>query len=128
MAAWGRKPGFFLRPLWVYISDPFTLMLSWDFRLLNFLAASLALVGGFALLRHRRWSLALFALSSTFVALSSGLLQSQARYAMTVFPVFMALGAAGRRPGFDQAWRTASLVMLILMTILFAYGVDTALS
>ena len=128
MAAWGREPGFFLKPLWHYLSDPLTLATSWDFRLINFLGAATVIACGLWLLRRRRWSLAAYALSSTFVALSSGILQSQARYAMVAFPAFMALSVAGRNARFDQAWRTASLLLLALMTLLYCYRVDIALS
>jgi hypothetical protein len=62
------------------------------------------------------------------VALSSGLLQSQARYAMVFFPLFIVLGVAGRRPRVDAAIRTTSLILLVLITIMFCLRLDIALS
>ena len=35
--AWGRGTGFFLRPLWEYLMDPWLVSISWNFKLLNFL-------------------------------------------------------------------------------------------
>jgi len=126
--AWGRQPTFFLTPLFRYLADPLTLALPWDFRLLNFLGAVFALAGGLLLVKWRRWSLAFYALASTFVALTSGILQSQARYAAVVFPAFLALGVLGRRAGLDQAWRAVSLILFVLMTVLYCYQIDIALS
>lgn len=127
-AAWGRKPGFFLLPLLEYLRDPLVLADSWDFRALNFAAAVTALICGLVLLKRRNVSLAIYTLSCSFVTLSSGLLQSQARYAMVLFPLFMVLAIAGRRPLFDQTIRTALLIMLTLMTILFCKQIGIALS
>jgi hypothetical protein len=121
LVTWGRRPTFFLMTLIDYFRDPFLIASPWDFRLINYAAAALVVVCGIVLVKWRAWSLAFYTLASSFVALSSGLLQSQARYAMVVFPVFITLAAAaGKRPRLDQAIRTASLVLLCLMTLLFA--------
>ncbi|MCA1816525.1 MAG: glycosyltransferase family 39 protein [Acidobacteria bacterium] len=128
LVAWGRTPRFFLAPLWDFASDPLLLAKSWDFRVVNFLAAVLALACGFVLLRRRAWSLACYTLSATFVALSSGLLQSQARYALLLFPAFFVLATWGRSPRADQIIRTISLILLTLMSLLFARNIDVALS
>ncbi len=126
--AWGRRPGFFLWPLWAYLRDPLSLAVPWDFRLINFTAAATALVCGLILLKGRRWPLAFYTLASSFVALTSGLLQSQARYALVMFPAFIVLAVAGRNARFDQTWRTASLILLVLMTLMYCYRLDVALS
>lgn len=125
---WGRKPGFFLKPLFEYLTDPLLLAIPWDFRLMNFLAVTAVLICGLVLLKWRRWSLAFYTLASTFVALSSSLLQSQARYAMVVFPAFIVLAVAGRNPRVDTAIRTTSLILLVLITIMFCLRLDIALS
>jgi chromosome condensin MukBEF MukE localization factor len=62
------------------------------------------------------------------VALSSALLQSQARYAMVVFPVYLALAMAGRHAKIDQLIRNAFLVLFALMSALFAAHFTLALS
>jgi len=125
---WGREPAYFLKPLYDYLSDPLLLASPWDFRLINFLAATTVLSCGLVLLKWRHWSLAFYTLACMFVALSSSLLQSQARYAMVVFPAFIVLGVAGRRPHVDTAIRTTSLILLVLITIMFCLRLDISLS
>ena len=127
-ATWGRKLAYFPKPLFKYLADPLLLAIPWDFRLVNFLAATTVLICGLVLLKWRRWPLAFYTLASMFVALSSNLLQSQARYAMVVFPAFIVLGVAGRSPRVDIAIRTTSLILLILLTIMFCLRLDIALS
>jgi hypothetical protein len=65
---------------------------------------------------------------AVLVALSSALLQSQARYAMVVFPVYMVLGTLGRRRNIDQTIRAIFLVLFALLTALFAAHFTLALS
>jgi hypothetical protein len=128
LVTWGRKPTFFLFTLLEYVRDPLLLAVSWDFRLVNFLAATCAIICGIVLLRWRKWSLAAYTLASLFVTLSSGLLQSQARYAMVLFPAFLVLAVWGRNSRTDQIVRTTFLILLTLMTVLFAEYVDIALA
>lgn len=125
---WGRQPVFFLKTLWLYLKEPQIIASSWDFRLLNFAAAILVLVCGAVLAKWREWSLALFTFASAFVALSSGLLQSQARYAMVVFPIFIVLAVATRRLRASLALGTASLILLCLMTLLFTLHYSMVMS
>jgi hypothetical protein len=128
MAAWGRKAGFFLLPLYDYLRHPAVIAAHWDFKLLNFMAAVVALACGATLLRRRQFVLALYTLLSVLVALSSALLQSQARYTLVVFPVYMVLATWGRRAKIDQMIRAISLVLFGLMTALFAAHFTLALS
>ena len=128
MAAWGRRAGLFLSPLYDYLRQPGEIALHWDFKLLNFLAVSIALACGVVLLKRRQFALAAYTLLAVLVALSSGLLQSQARYAMVIFPVYMVLATLGRRAKFDQMIRAVFLVFLALMTAMFAAHFTLALS
>lgn len=129
LVAWGRTPGLFVVPLWNYLSDPLLIASPWDFRLINFGAAALALVAGVVLLKRREWALGAYVLLCTLVALSSQLLQSQARYAMVLFPVFMVLATrAAARPRLDQTIRAVSLVLLTLLTALFVGRFTIAMS
>ena len=125
---WGRRFTFFFIPLLDYLRDPLLLAHYWDFRILNFLAAILALVCGFILLKWRWWSLATYTLASIFIALSSGVLQSHARYVMVIFPIYMVLAVAGRNPRVDRSIRAVSLVLLTLVTLAFSLHLDIALS
>jgi hypothetical protein len=126
--AWGRRPQFFLTTLLSYLAHPLFIAEPWDFRLLNFLAASAALACGLVLLKRRDWSLACYALASTLVALSNSLLHSQARYAMVVFPAFMVVASAARNTRTDQAILTAFLILLTLMTVLYSLHVTIAMA
>ena len=125
---WGRKPSFFLIPLLNYLESPLDLVGPWSPNFLNFWAAVLVLICGLVLLRRRAYALACYSLSSQLVALSGVLLQSQARYAMVVFPAFMVLATWGKNPAFDTAVRTVSLVLLTLMSALFAAHFSVALA
>jgi hypothetical protein len=128
MAAWGRQGGFSLWPLYDYLRRPGEIAAHWDFRLLNFLAAIIALACGLVLLRRRQFDLACYTLLSVLVALSSTLLQSQARYMMVIFPVYMVLATWGRRGKIDRMLFAIFVVLLGLMTALFAAHFTLALS
>lgn len=128
MAAWGREAGLFVAPLYEYLRAPGEIAAHWDFRLLNFLAVTLAVVCSVFLLKRRLYAFAIYALLSLLVALSSALLQSQARYAMVVFPVYLVLATWGRRAKVDQLIRAVFVAVFALMTALFAAHFTLALS
>lgn len=101
---------------------------------------------GALLLRRRWWSEATFVLLGALVAASSGLLMSQSRYMWVLFPAFVPLAeaaerSAGRGGGspreaggeagdrarrgegwFDRSYTVVSLVLLVVLTVLFANG------
>lgn len=126
--AFGRKPQLFLITLLGYFNEPLVIVEPWNFRLLNFLAPTTALVCGIVLLKWRRWSFGFYTLAALVVALSNVLLVSQARYAMVLFPAFMVLAVLGRNQRFDHLLRTVMLILLVLMTIFFARHFDFALA
>jgi hypothetical protein len=125
---WGRQLTFVLWPLIYYLKQPLLLASAWDFRVLNFTALMVAIGAVVLLIKWRWWSMACFTLCSLFVMLSSGVLQSQARYVMVLFPVFIVLGRVCRDIRFHQAVLTASLILLCLTTVLFCYGITFTLS
>jgi hypothetical protein len=127
-AAWGHRAGFFLRPLFDYLTNPLEVSVRWDFRLLNFAAAVTTLACGIILAKRRQWSLSFYTLLCIIVPLSALALQSISRYALTVFPIFIILALAGRRPRLDQTIRAIFLTLLALMTALFALHFSTAMS
>ena len=129
-AAWGRAPTFFLLPLWTYILDPTLIGLSWDFRLLNFTAATLGLACGLILAWRREWALAIYTFLCVISPLSSlqSSLQSVARYVMVVFPVYIVLARWGRSPRIDQTIRVIFIALLGLMSALFALIFTIALA
>ena len=128
VVVWGRQPRFFLLPLLDYLMDPLQLARPWDFRVFNFAAAVTVIICGLVLLKRRQWALAFYTLAAMVVTLNSGLLQSQARYSMVVFPAFMVLGLAGRKPRFHHVLVTTSLILLTVFTICFCKNVDFVFS
>ncbi len=127
--AWGHSLGMFWRPLLGFLADPWRVSFGWDFRLLNFASALVALICGLVLLKRRYWALALYTLISVVVPLSFQLsLQSLARYVLVIFPLFLVLAWAGREPRIDQIIRTVFLVLLTLMSAMLAARVTLALS
>jgi hypothetical protein len=123
LVAWGRKSGFFLKPLYDYISHPAVVAPGTgggNFYLLHFASAVMVLVCGYKLARRREWGLAFYTLGSIFVALSSQNMVSLTRYVMVIFPVFMTLGQAGKSPRIDITIRSVFLVLFGILSILFA--------
>ena len=127
-AMWGRKPSIFLRSLVEYLVHPHYIVEGWHFHLFNAAGGLLCLVCIYILLRRREWALASYMLMSTYVALSSGILQSVDRYAMGFFPVFIALGVVMKSERWDQATRFVFVFLLGIMTTLYAAGFSSALT
>ena len=119
-AAWERSAGFFLLTLYDYLKNPLRIIGPWDFRALNFGAAILALGAAYFWARRREWAFATFTFLAILLPLSSGALQSTARFVAVIFPVFIALAVAGRRPRVDQLIRVVFLVLFALMTLSFS--------
>jgi hypothetical protein len=117
---WDRGTGMFWRPLIDYVKHFREIGIPWNFKLLNFASAMLAFGCAFVLIKRRAWAFALFTLLSVIVPLSSLSLQGVDRYVMLIFPVFLVLSVAGRRPQLDQTIRAVFIALLALMAALFA--------
>ncbi len=117
--AWGRRVGLFIWPLIDYLQHPW-IAVSWDLRIMNFLAAAGALVCGLLLLKWRQWAFGYYVLASVIMTLSSLLLIAQARYAIVLFPIHLVLALAGRNHYWDIGIRTVFSGLLFLMTALYA--------
>jgi hypothetical protein len=126
-AAWKVHWGFFLQPLVTFLISPFELSAGWNFRMLNFAAAVLALACGFAWLKRREWAWAFYIFISVITPLSMVTLEGHTRYMVVVFPLFVMLAQWGRSPLVDQVIRTVSLVLLTLMTAFFGFFFSPAL-
>ena len=117
--AWGRS----LVPPWETLARFFSAPLQlhgYDRSLLD-----LAFAIGYAVLVTATWRLlrpsyALFATLPFAAVLSSGLLTSMTRQGIVLFPVFIVLALAGRRPAFDRAYVAASSVLACVFMALFA--------
>lgn len=128
LAAWGRGTGIFLVTLLGYLRTPWLIAVPWDFRPVNFMGAALALICGAWLLKWRQWTLGVYTLLGVMAPLSSLVLQSQARYAMVLFPMYLVLATAGERARIDETIRTISIALFCLMTALFAAHFSMALA
>jgi hypothetical protein len=128
LVTWGRGTGFFVITLFGYLRNPWLIAVPWDFRIINFTGAALALICGGWLLKRRQWTLGVYTLLCVIAALSSLVLQSQARYAMVLFPIYFVLAKAGERPYVDETIRTISISLFTLMTALFAAHFSIAMS
>ena len=128
LVIWGRGTGFFVVTLFGYLRNPWLIAVPWDFRIINFTGAALALICGGCLLKRRQWALGVYTLLCVIAALSSLVLQSQARYAMVLFPIYLVLAKAGERPYVDETIRTISIALLTLMTALFVAHFSIAMS
>ncbi|HVF21677.1 MAG TPA: mannosyltransferase family protein [Pyrinomonadaceae bacterium] len=125
---WGRKPAFFLSGLFKYAIHPHQVLEPWNPNLLNFASAILCFVAIYILLKRREWTLAFYAAVSIVLPLSSGILQSLDRYTLAFFPVFMALAIAARTERMDQAIRFVFVILLGIMTALFAANYSAAVT
>ena len=126
---WQRKPSiFFLNTLIRYLLNPHQIADAWNVHPLNAAAALLCFICVYILARRREWALALYTFASIAIPLSSGILQSLERYTMGFFPVFIALGIATTSERLDQTIRFVFLVLLGIMTTLYAANFTNALS
>jgi Gpi18-like mannosyltransferase len=125
---WGRRPGLFWMPLWRYVSNPTQVGEPWNLIAMNFAFALLVLAAGIGLIRQRRWDLGAYTLASLLLPLSTGSLQSLGRYAVVVFPIYLWLAIAARKPLVDRLG-LATLVMLFgWLTAMFILRVDFAMA
>lgn len=121
---WGRGPSarIAIAHTGLLISKP------WNFVALNAAAALLMIAAGVWFLIRRQWSFAAYTLLSAAVPLSSGSLQSMARYALVDFPLFYWLAAIGRTPTRDRALTATFVILLGWLIALFTLRLDFALA
>lgn len=128
VAHWGRKPGFFLTALGKYLIHPHTILEPWNFNLLNASSALLCFFCVYVLIRRREWALAAYAFMAIFLPLSTGMLQSLDRYALIIFPMFMGLAMVAKSEKTDTTIRFIFVILLGIMTALFAANYTIAVS
>ena len=123
---WGRStaPHFGM----AFPNSGLTLSKPWNFVALNAVAALLMIGAGVWFLVRREWSYAAYTLLSAIVPLSSGSLQSMARYALVDFPLFYWLAAIGRTPSRDRALTSVFVILLGWLVALFTLRLDFALA
>lgn len=128
VAHWGRKPDFFLSAFFKYLIHPHTIIEPWNFNLLNAGSALLCLFCVYILFRRREWALAAFAFMAIFLPLSSGILQSLDRYALIIFPMYLALAIIAKSERLDTTIRYVFITILAIMTALFAANYTIAVA
>jgi hypothetical protein len=123
---WGRASSARIDPAGL----PSGLVVSkpWNFIALNVAAGLLMVAAGIAFLIRRQWSFAVYTLLSVAVPLSTGSLQSLARYALVDFPLFYWLAVVCRTSARDRALTAAFVVILGWLVALFTLRVDFALA
>lgn len=115
-ALWGRGS----------LQWPLSVSTPWNFVALNVAAAVLLVITGVGLLREKRWPLAAYTLLAVAIPLSTGSLQSLARYSMVVFPAFLWLAEKTEK---SERWIAAVfLILLGWMLTMFVLRVDFALA
>jgi hypothetical protein len=109
---------------------PKGLMISkpWNFVALNVAAGLLMTAAGISFLVRRQWSFAAYTLLSVAIPLSSGSLQSMARYALVDFPMFYWLASICRTPARDRAVLATFVITLGWLVALFTLRLDFALA
>ncbi|HEV7763960.1 MAG TPA: hypothetical protein VGQ76_03060 [Thermoanaerobaculia bacterium] len=125
---WGRAAQPFWTPLVNFVLHPGTLSEPWNPIALNFAFTLLVVVAAIALLVQRRWSLGVYALASVLLPLSTGSLQSMARYAVVIFPLIAWLSVQGRRPIVDRIITGVAITLLGLLVAFLILRVDFALA
>jgi hypothetical protein len=107
---------------------PHIIIEPWNFNLLNVASALLVFVAVYILVRRREWALAAYAFMSIFLPLSTGLLQSLDRYALIIFPMFMGLAIVAKSDRLDQTIRFIFVMLLGIMSALFAANYTIAVA
>ena len=125
---WGRAPAFFLSPFASILNTPATVSTPWNFVVLNVFVALLLVVAGVIWLLRREWPLGAYTIVSVLLPLSTGSIQSVARYTLVVFPAFLLLSMVGRKPAADRIIIAVSAALFGWLTALMALRVDFALA
>jgi hypothetical protein len=123
---WGRASSARIDP--AGLTHGLVVSKPWNFIALNVAAGLLMVAAGIAFLIRRQWSFAAYTLLSVAVPLSTGSLQSLARYALVDFPLFYWLAVVCRTSARDRAVTAAFVAVLGWLVALFTLRVDFALA
>lgn len=111
-----------------YLAEPQALSEPWNLTILGFTMAILLFAAGIVLLVRRQWSFAFYTLASTLLPLSTGSLQSMARYALVIFPLFLIMAMAGRSPWIDRTITALTITLYGWLIAMLTLRVDFALA
>lgn len=79
-----------------------------------------------ALSRPQFWGLGIFSLTAIFLSWGSGPAQGMHRYILGAPAVFLVLAEWGKNTDFDRAWTILSLLLMALLSMMFAYNLWVA--
>lgn len=85
-------------------------------------AAAGAVITVYMMLRRMRWSYVVLCIVFELIYLSTGIMEALPRYLSVLFPMYMAMALAARRPAVNLVFISASVCLLTLCTILLANG------
>jgi Gpi18-like mannosyltransferase len=127
-SSWNRHPSAPWTPLIAFLRRPNVVGEPWNLVALNFAAALLIAAVAAWFMARRDWPLGSYALLSLLMPLSSGSLQSMARYAAVIFPLFIVLAFVGRRAAADRVIVAVSIALFGWLVALLTLRVDFALA
>lgn len=127
-ASWGRATRWPWQPFVEFARHSSTVSQPWNAILLNCIVAVAVIIAAVSLLVRRQWAFGLYSLISVLVPLTSGSLQSMARYSAVIFPVYLWLAVCGRKPIVDRAVLAVFATLYGAFVVLFALHVDFALA
>ncbi|HYR28480.1 MAG TPA: hypothetical protein VEU30_08445, partial [Thermoanaerobaculia bacterium] len=100
----------------------------WNFVLLNAAAAIFLAIAAVDLARKKQWAFAIYVAAAVAIPLSTGSVQSVARYALTVFPAFLWLAAKTSSRPLERLVSATFLILLGWLIAMFVLRVDFALA
>jgi Gpi18-like mannosyltransferase len=127
-SSWNRHLGWFWRPLAAYLANPLAISEPWNLTILGVTITVMLLAATIVLFLRRQWSFALYTGLSTLLPLTTGSLQSMARYALVVFPLFLILALAGRSHWLDRIITAVTITLYGWLIALLTLRVDFALA
>lgn len=126
--AWSRTPAPFWTPITEYLAHPANVSTPWNFELLNLIVALGMIAAALVFFARREWAFGLYTLVAVLVPLSTGSLQSIARYSVVVFPIFLLLAIVARRPTAERTILGASALLMGWFVALFLLRLDIAIA
>ena len=127
-STWGRHATPPWTPIVDFFEKPWALGVPWNFAAFNCAIALAVLCCAVFFALRRQWSFATYTALSALLPLASGSLQSFARYAAVIFPLFIALAIAGRRPLVDRIIVAISIAFFAWFAAMLTLRVDYAIA
>ncbi|MCB0344211.1 MAG: hypothetical protein KDD66_03805 [Bdellovibrionales bacterium] len=118
-AAWNRFQHSFVELTSILAGSPETLMVNWNFLLINVLASLLGVALSIYLLTQKRYAWALILFLPIASALSTGSVMSMARFIAALFPTPIALAMLSKKRSTEQIITFILTGLLTIMCLLY---------